>query len=241
MEIFEKYRIRGIFCHPGLRCRHFNLVEIVLAMAVLSIGISSVLVLFPVGVNANRDAVANNNMADLSEYILATIQGGVEAGWTNSGYSDKGIKIASSYPESKELESDFKITGSSSRMIASSSNSGVFLFRQLTLMEAESEKDSDTEQYESVSDFSAVVKVWEGNLNDIYVAVPTGGSSVKDDNGTKERFAKITTADNPDNFAKVVNVEISWPATLNYEDREKAYFRFESFNQKFNAKLVTEN
>ena len=48
--------------------RHgFNMVEVALALAIIAIGISSILVLFPVGANANKAAIANNNLADIAD------------------------------------------------------------------------------------------------------------------------------------------------------------------------------
>jgi competence protein ComGF len=41
--------------------RHpFNLIELMLALGVIVIGLVSVLALFPIGANANRDAAAGN-------------------------------------------------------------------------------------------------------------------------------------------------------------------------------------
>ena len=47
----------------------FNMVEIALAMAIIAIGLSGILVLFPVGINASKSAIADNNLADIAEYI----------------------------------------------------------------------------------------------------------------------------------------------------------------------------
>ena len=41
---------------------YFNMVEIALALAVLAIGMSSILVLFPVGINANKAAIAERRI-----------------------------------------------------------------------------------------------------------------------------------------------------------------------------------
>lgn len=58
--------------------RHgFNMVEVALALAIIAIGISSILVLFPVGANANKAAIANNNLADIAEYMMSYIRAGV--------------------------------------------------------------------------------------------------------------------------------------------------------------------
>src|SRR6266478_6603145 len=51
-------------------CSAFTLVEIILALAVMAIGLLATLVLFPVGLNATRTASDNTEMATIgAEYI----------------------------------------------------------------------------------------------------------------------------------------------------------------------------
>ena len=52
-----------------IRKHPFNMVEVALAMAIIAIGLSGILVLFPVGINASKSAIADNNLADIAEYI----------------------------------------------------------------------------------------------------------------------------------------------------------------------------
>ena len=49
-----------------IRKHPFNMVEIALAMAIIAIGLSGILVLFPVGINASKSAIADNNLADIA-------------------------------------------------------------------------------------------------------------------------------------------------------------------------------
>ena len=53
---------------------NFNMVEIMLAVIVIALGIAGTFVLFPVGVNANKDATAENNIADVALYTEAVIR-----------------------------------------------------------------------------------------------------------------------------------------------------------------------
>ena len=46
------------------------MVEIALAMVVISLGITGILGLFSVGVNAKKAAINENNVADAAEYVL---------------------------------------------------------------------------------------------------------------------------------------------------------------------------
>ena len=61
--------------------KFFNMVEIALAMAIIAIGLSSILVLFPVGVNANKSAIADNNLADIAEYVMSHLRAGCSSEW----------------------------------------------------------------------------------------------------------------------------------------------------------------
>jgi len=48
----------------------FNMIEVLLALTVIAIGMTSVLGLFPVGLNASRNAVAQNMSADVADQMV---------------------------------------------------------------------------------------------------------------------------------------------------------------------------
>lgn len=48
----------------------FNMIEILLALSVIAIGMTSVLGLFPVGLNASREAIAQNCSADVADQMI---------------------------------------------------------------------------------------------------------------------------------------------------------------------------
>ncbi len=57
-----------------MKKQYFNMVEVLLALGVVVIGICSVMVLFPVGVSANRDATVlddSSNVADQALHFIA--------------------------------------------------------------------------------------------------------------------------------------------------------------------------
>ena len=61
--------------HTGRRrqaaCRRFySMIEMALAIGVVAVGMISVLALFPVGLDANRDAVAESYAADAADMFL---------------------------------------------------------------------------------------------------------------------------------------------------------------------------
>ena len=73
---------------------YFNMVEIALALAVLAIGMSSILVLFPVGINANKSAIADNNLADIGEYLMGYLRAGCAAEWAKIAKDKKDAEDA---------------------------------------------------------------------------------------------------------------------------------------------------
>lgn len=212
---------------------YFNMVEIALALAVLAIGISSILVLFPVGINANRSAIADNNLADISEYLMGYLRAGCAAEWAKIAADKNNApnvgdyfftdKIATSYgaidtvgdssgidPES----TDYTDIDSNTRWISPNlyqvSTSGsypnsVFLYKQTTGV---------------IVDFAAVVKVWRENP-DFLIR--------KADNS----IDKIPSPGNLRPYATVLCIEISWPAQAPYAQREKRLFRQEIFNEAY--------
>jgi len=210
--------------------RHsFNMVEIALALAVLAIGISSILVLFPVGINANRSAIADNNLADISEYLMGYLRAGCAAEWTKIAAKKadgKTIlssdyffteKLADGYDSVKDLGNTgvdpdgssygSKVTDNLYQLTTDNTKTNrAFLYKQMT---------------GNVVDFSAIVKVWTETPS-FYIR-----------NATNNTIEKIPSGASLETYAKVLCIEISWPAQAPYAQREKRLFRQEIFNEAF--------
>ena len=68
-----------------MRIRYnFNMVEIALATAVIAIGISSILVLFPIGINATRAAMEENCYSDAVETVSAFVRTKFYVAWSGN-------------------------------------------------------------------------------------------------------------------------------------------------------------
>ncbi len=61
----------------------FNMIEIALAMAIIAFGMTSILGLFPVGLNACRNSVAENYSADAVEQFSSYLKGYAESSRAN--------------------------------------------------------------------------------------------------------------------------------------------------------------
>ena len=65
-----------------MKIKHgFNLIEITLAIAIIAFGMSSILVLFPTGLQTTTDAVADSVVPDTADYVLSYWQAMVDIGW----------------------------------------------------------------------------------------------------------------------------------------------------------------
>lgn len=220
----------------------FNMVEIALAMAIIAIGLSGILVLFPVGINASKSAIADNNLADIAEYIMGYLQAGCNADWiwlaenptpvtypftdTLATETDKENWENDPFSKGKDGFSldangdspDFpdNIEGGSSdalNNLRKGSEKGVFLYRQIS---------------NGVVDFAAVVRVWK---EDVHFWAPSITGALPD---------KFTdTSSSLKGYAQNLCIEISWPIEMSYADREKRIFRLEIFNQAYKLPVTS--
>lgn len=209
----------------------FNLVEIALAMAILAIGMSSILVLFPVGVNATKSSVAQNNMSDIAEYMTGLYQALLYQQWKKDGtvkdmtsltvrpstnYTTAHTKYAAAIDED-DLEAFFSTNSNYfPNLRRLKDTSGVYVFQQTT---------GDN------VDFSAAVMVWWEKISDLYdywqnpstptkYPIPLKGDSLGVNNASADIAIRLY-------------IEVSWPAEIPYENREKQLYIQELSNPQF--------
>ena len=232
----------------------FNMVEIALALAVLAIGMSSILVLFPVGINANKSAIADNNLADIGEYLMGYLRAGcfaewakiaddrkstVEAGETPSAPSQSEFffsnKIATSYNQVKDLgepRSGTKYEGIDPLSDDYKKGGARSITDNLYLLQSSgSSYENSAFLYKQMTgdivDFAAVVKVWREEYS--FYALDAADND----------YTKVTvnpssySSDSVNQYATVLCIEISWPAQAPYDQREKRLFRQEIFNEAY--------
>lgn len=212
----------------------FNMIEIILAISIIAIGISSVMALFTAGIKTGNATVASSNMPDVSESLLNHIRQKVEDCRTKNGWkSDELAKVAptSAVEGAGDFAADL-VEGSNTDIIKGD-NKGCFLYRQLTV----SQFDNTGKPSAYVPAFSAVatVKRIENSLGDICLSDPLDPSALsfaktaelKDDDGE-------TGKDMVDKFRVVLQVTISYPADLPADQRESKVHIMEVFNDKYN-------
>lgn len=55
-------------------CRYFNMIEITLAIAVMGVGITSLMVLMPVGLRSSQESISNNYVPIIADYFYSLIR-----------------------------------------------------------------------------------------------------------------------------------------------------------------------
>ncbi|MDD3886855.1 MAG: hypothetical protein PHI35_08280 [Victivallaceae bacterium] len=198
----------------------FNMVEIALAMAILSIGLASILVLFTTGIGASRDAVADNNLADAAEFLMSHIRAEQVSQWIADSKAatppaTSTALFGTTKPTGENYDNAINIDDISSicteldngggRFYGFNGSSGqVFLFLQKTT----------TADNTVIVDFAAVAKVWSSSLS-LYMPKTDGTYG-------EAGFGK---------YGIVYNVELSWPAERPLGKRNTKTFRYELFNE----------
>ena len=204
--------------------RRFNMVEIALALAVLTLGISAILTMIPVGVNSGKKAIAENNLADAANYTLGVYEAYImssilryvddqgvphEPTKTLSDWKSALVKpgsdltYVSSDPGSEtnginwERQTKLVVRGEETNLRRSSDT--VLLYEQTTL---------DADGNESV-DFAAVVRVWaeQGAL------VGLGRRKWESDGSFEGAGMPLR-----------LYAELSWPAGVDWAEREKRVY-----------------
>lgn len=236
-----------------IRKHPFNMVEVALAMAIIAIGLSGILVLFPVGINASKSAIADNNLADIVEYIMGYLQARCNEEW---------IKNANNPPTDPNALKNY--------------NETYYPFSNALPSTAPSGTDSSVGDIEGVSLDSEL-----GTNNKFDKTIH--GISISTSNADEKRMVKQATlfigpkgtflyrqmTNETVDFAAIIKVwrekincyvpkiikdsetapdlidenipqyahnlvlEISWPAEVPYANREKKVFRLEFFNQAY--------
>lgn len=212
-----------------MRKYRFNLIEVMLAVVILALGMTSVFVLFPAGLNNHKTAMAENSLADLAEFIVSHVrsQAALSSNMSNFAYDlgSSGTTLTYTYDD----DSDWDKVDENGTLMQHKSDKGAYLVRHLS--------GPADDQY---TDFAAIARVYkDDNFKDELMIPINRDTRVKYSamNKSKENITGANAGDlrelDVENFVIPMVLEISYPADRPYEDREKVYFRFEIFNENF--------
>ena len=215
---------------------YFNMIEIILAIAIIAIGISSVMVLFTSGLRSSNGAVTANTLPDATESLLSAVRHaalsyGQANGWgSNFNTLFTGIQDNDWAKENGLKLSDFgsKLDENGSRLIVLDGGKSV-LYRQLSVV-------PDTSPVVYTTDFSAVAEVRQITPAALVISHPV----TPDQKLADSSDAVFNDADGSNalgNCRKVLSVRISYPAHLPMSERESKIYRLELFNDKYDRFL----
>jgi type II secretory pathway pseudopilin PulG len=179
----------------------FSLVEVVLALGILGIGLVQVMRLFPVGLSSVRDAVAERYAADSADHFLHQIA--LQLKNSSNEYANwqrYGLSLPDSKPQGEEpTEWNEWFSGPSTTCWTESDTCQFVKVEQRT-------------QDAELADFSAIYRIWRDSVS---------YWNYEDGNWVEETIDEDT--------ALGLNVEVSWPATVPYQQRQTALYRLEIF------------
>ena len=215
----------------------FNMIEVLLALTVIAIGMTSVLGLFPVGLNASRNAVAQNCSADVADQLTTYFRvmnesddgTNYDANFQTIGYIDSAqntttadltaIKSASDAFLGKYMANNVAYTsslGTDYTRVApgwaifhndQSKATGIYFMVQGPNCTADNGDRS--------IDFSAMALVWKET------------SQIKRWNGSGWELWPTGTefSSTPYKYSGKLNIELSWPLELPYSERKKRTYQ----------------
>ncbi len=203
------------------RKNYFNMVEVTLALGVAVIGVVCIMALIPVGMNASRDATADNYLPDVAQELLTIIKLDCKRADATWGVPANGPgKVPTSKPTANNWGDVDSIDRSSAYLgnpkesggFVISNGDGNFLIVQQTKVADGPTPDDDVFNI----DFAAAARVWQENISDFRF------------------FNAVTPTVNVSGVSKAIYIEVSWPATIPYGRREELgnirTYRMEVFN-----------
>ncbi|MCI5779851.1 MAG: hypothetical protein MR051_08600 [Lentisphaeria bacterium] len=231
-----------------MKRRYFNMVEVMLAVVVISVGLASVFVLFPTGLTAHRSAAADNSIADLAEYIFSSVKAQIDIDC--SGEDDEDNKKFekgewtkySNTPSDASVELDDNGSGWNLVSILKKGVTSEDAVKNVSLLQNTAKKNVFWVRQVSgpsgnrYSDFSAIGRV--------YVDRESGKTGLEDEfffstDGTMKQYSAISYPNkDAKKFILPLVLEISYPAEADYDLREKKYFRFEVFNSNYEPRVI---
>ena len=226
----------------ALRIFRFNMIEIALALVVLAIGLSSVLILFPIGANAGKSSVTDNNLANVAEQVVSYLQASLStpANWTRSGDTAGSTlsEFAANPADGAVPTGESGFTDTNQPGLKKKDNS-TYIYRQYTKTPDPANPSSNIE----LVDFEVMVRVGLDTstmLDQYYPLLTTTGDKWK----KLSEYSRNSVEPSGNNMGanasatlskcyRTLIMEFSWPIEAPWANREKRIFRLEMFNENF--------
>lgn len=225
----------------------FNMVEIALAIAIIAIGISAIMVLFPIGINATRAAMDENSSSDVSEYIANFVRGQYLAHWkaefdtwNNAGRTGKlSFTVPNLWSSTTDTlptqdatlseETGYTNTNTTPKSGLQKYSDGWYYFSRVS---PEGE-ETFSAQIKIKSVRSEIITAADSTSANCPVYVPDAANAFAPKVVGGTGGIQLQSADGAvdfGSFAQSAMVEISWPANLPEDERTKRTFRVDVYN-----------
>ena len=189
----------------NLRRRTFNLVEITIALMILGTGLIAILGVFPIAANNSRDAAGVNYSAAAAEEMLHFIASRVEGDWSYVGGISNTLSDVSSAYGADATSAGF--TKYLANGIGDSGIWGINTDPSIYRVMVQTSSSGGT-----LTAFDGIARVWKSPTTGFYYDGSNLVAGAED--ATYSRSAQL-------------NIEVSWPATLPYQSRRKAFYSLE--------------
>ena len=196
---------------------NFTMVEILLALGVCAIGICGIMVLFPIGANANRDAAMETYAANAADQMLhfmkyrITANNGTEWGSIISN-ADASGEITKTLPTDEDFDRaalNNESTWKSDVSWGSELQGSIYqqdgkpqVFQLMSHRNPIDKKLGDTEFDVTKIDFRAILHIWKEQIS-------------------------VNGDDIPYTMGVKLNAKVAWPAELPATSRQEAYYSLE--------------
>lgn len=191
--------------------RLFNMVEVTLAIAVVGIGVSGIMALFPVAINSSRDAVGDNFASFAADKFIHFFSGMATAGADQASLDTNWNSYIGSLATNLSPETEAHINSAASGpWSAISSMPGLYTTSVSSRIFRVVQGDP------SRPDFDGTVNIWFSEaLTAVY-------------NGTEWKTWPKDAGLDFKQYLVGINIEISWPNSKPYKNREKRFFYLEA-------------
>lgn len=209
----------------------FNMIEIILAISIIAIGLSSVMALFVSGIKVGNDTVASSNIPDVSESLLNHIRAKVDECRKEDGWD--AVKLGKIVSGTGSANWSDKFAESSDGRVIIGDDNGRFLYRQLSV----SKLDESGKPSMYTPTFTAVASVRElketGRFNNIVLSDPAAPQAVFGQTAQLKDADGKSGNDLLDRFRVVLQVTISYPADAPADAQTAKVYIMECFNDKY--------
>ena len=185
------------------------MIEVTLAIGILAMGATAVLTLFPLGIDRNKASIGETYSTEAATSMLSYIESttNIDNGTWKQFFGEPGVEPF--FPTDKQAVVD------TSRL----DNGFVFVGSEISANLYDVDDDGMTKangvyglkvQTGDVTDFTGEALLWQTKLGDVQIS---------------DADIFIDT-----DIAVRVNLEISWPVTMQYRFRKKNYYTLDLFN-----------